>query len=145
MQVLATLLSGLLFGFGLSISGLVNPAKVQAFLDITGQWDPSLAITMAAGLLVTGLGYRLTFARGKPLFGETFHLPPRGVVDRRLLAGATIFGIGWGLVGFCPGPAIAALSLGSPSALIFVLAMLAGMATARFLTSHRSASAIKPA
>lgn len=136
MQILATFVSGLLFGLGLCVSGLVNPAKVQNFLDIAGAWDPSLLITMATAVLVTGLGYRLVFARGTPLFETTFHVPAAGTVDRRLIAGATIFGIGWGLVGFCPGPAVAALAFAGAPAFIFVAAMLAGMALARQLTAN---------
>ncbi len=142
MQILATLISGLLFGLGLCVSGLINPAKVQAFLDIAGAWDPSLLITMAAAVVVTGLGYRVAFAREKPLFETVFHVPPTGAVDRRLLAGATLFGIGWGLVGFCPGPAVAALALGITPAIIFVAAMLAGMALARQLTVSRATPAL---
>lgn len=131
MQLLATLAAGLLFGLGLSVSGLVNPAKVLAFLDIAGDWDPSLAVTMACAVGVTFLGYRLAFARGAPLFADTFQIPALSDIDRRLVAGAALFGIGWGLVGFCPGPAIAALSLGLTPVLVFVAAMLAGMALAR--------------
>jgi uncharacterized membrane protein YedE/YeeE len=145
MQILATFISGLLFGLGLCVSGLVNPAKVQSFLDIAGTWDPSLLITMAAAVLVTGMGYRVAFVREKPLFETVFHIPPAGAVDRRLLAGATIFGIGWGLVGFCPGPAVAALALGATPAFIFVAAMLAGMALARQLTASRATPALNRA
>ncbi len=143
MQALATFVSGVVFGLGLCVSGLVNPSKVQAFLDVTGQWDPSLAVTMATAVLTTGLGYRLVFARGTPIFATKFQIPAAGTVDPYLLAGAAIFGVGWGLVGFCPGPALAALSLGTPPAFIFVSAMLAGMAIARFTTLHRATSAVK--
>lgn len=135
MQMLTTLISGLLFGLGLCISGLVNPAKVQSFLDIAGDWDPSLAITMAAAVLVTQAGYRLAFERRRPLFADAFHIPKKGEIDLRLIAGAVFFGIGWGLVGFCPGPAIAALSFGEQPAITFLFAMLAGMAAARHVTA----------
>jgi uncharacterized membrane protein YedE/YeeE len=141
MQIAATFVSGLLFGLGLCVSGLANPAKVQSFLDVTGTWDPSLLITMAAAVLITGVGYRIAFARERPLFDKAFQLPPAGAVDARLLVGATTFGVGWGLVGFCPGPAVAALSLGAPSAFVFVAAMLAGMALTRQLTADRAAPA----
>lgn len=141
MQVLATLVAGLLFGLGLSFAGLVNPAKVLAFLDIAGDWDPSLAVTMACAVGLTFLGYRLAFARGAPLFADTFQVPVLADIDRRLVSGAALFGIGWGLVGFCPGPAIAALSLGLQPAFVFVAAMLAGMALARL--SGRRAPAAK--
>lgn len=141
MQIAATFVSGLLFGLGLCVSGLANPAKVQSFLDVAGTWDPSLLITMAAAVLVTGVGYRIAFARGEPLFDKAFQVPPAGIVDARLLVGAATFGVGWGLVGFCPGPAVAALSFGEPSALVFVTAMLAGMAVARQVTANRATPA----
>lgn len=145
MQVIATFVSGLLFGLGLCVSGLVNPAKVQSFLDVAGDWDPSLAITMASAVIVTGVGYRVALRRGTPMFAGAFQIPPAGMIDLRLVAGAAIFGVGWGLVGFCPGPAVAALSLGAPSAVIFVLAMLVGMALARQLTAPRISSVLKSA
>ena len=131
MQVIATFVSGLLFGLGLVVSGLINPAKVLNFLDITGTWDASLALTMAAAVVTTGLGYRLALAKPAPLFGGSFHVPTATAIDARLITGAALFGIGWGTVGYCPGPAIAALSGGSVSTFVFVAAMLAGMATAR--------------
>lgn len=145
MQVAVTFVSGLLFGLGLCVSGLVNPAKVQSFLDVAGAWDPSLLLTMAAAVLVTGVGYRIAFARGTPIFDKAFQIPPATAVDARLLAGSAIFGIGWGLVGFCPGPAVVALALGATPAVIFVAAMLAGMALARQLTANRTAPALKNA
>jgi uncharacterized membrane protein YedE/YeeE len=131
MQAIATLVSGLLFGLGLVESGLIDPANVLNFLDITGTWDASLALTMGAAVVTTGLGYRIAFAKPAPLFGSGFHVPTATAVDARLVTGAALFGIGWGLVGYCPGPAIAALSAGSVSTFVFVAAMLAGMATAR--------------
>jgi uncharacterized membrane protein YedE/YeeE len=134
MQVIATFVSGLLFGLGLVVSGLINPAKVLNFLDITGTWDASLALTMAAAVVTTGLGYRFALAKPAPLFGGSFHLPTATAIDARLITGAALFGIGWGLVGYCPCPAIAALSAGSPSTFVFVAAMLVGMAAARSAT-----------
>jgi uncharacterized membrane protein YedE/YeeE len=131
MQAIATLVSGLLFGLGLVESGLINPAKVLNFLDIAGPWDASLALTMAAAVVTTGLGYRIAFAKPAPLFGASFHVPAATAVDARLITGAALFGIGWGLVGYCPGPVIAALSAGSVSTFVFIAAMLAGMAAAR--------------
>jgi len=133
MRVLASFTSGILFGLGLAVSGLINPAKVLAFLDIAGNWDPSLAFTMAAAVLVTFIGYRLVLRRQRPLLGGMFHLPTATDIDGRLIGGAALFGIGWGLVGFCPGPALAALSTGSAHVLLFVIAMFAGMALARWL------------
>ena len=134
MQVIATFVSGLLFGLGLVVSGLINPAKVLNFLDITGSWDASLALTMGAAVVTTGLGYLFVLAKPAPLLGDNFHLPPATAVDGRLITGAALFGIGWGVVGYCPGPAIAALSAGSVSTFVFVAAMLAGMAVSRALT-----------
>lgn len=141
MRLAATFVSALLFGLGLCISGLANPGKVQSFLDVAGAWDPSLLITMAAAVLTTAIGYRITFARVKPLLDKAFLIPPASAVDARLLAGAVIFGIGWGLVGFCPGPALVALAVGATPAFVFVAAMLAGMALARQLTTTAHAPA----
>lgn len=135
MQILMTLLSGLIFGLGLAVSGLINPAKVLNFLDVTGQWDPSLLITMAIAVVVTFIGYRLSFARAKPACADEFQVPTNSKVDARLLTGAAIFGIGWGAVGYCPGPAIAGLAFGIQSTIVFVIAMLAGMAFTRWLTA----------
>ncbi|MBA2126279.1 hypothetical protein DLM45_08585 [Hyphomicrobium methylovorum] len=143
-RILATFVSGLLFGVGLAVSGLINPAKVQSFLDIAGAWDPSLAITMAVAVLTTWAGYRVVFARGAPLLDKTFHVPPTGRVDRRLVAGALIFGLGWGLVGFCPGPLVAALPVGATPTFVFALAMLAGMAAARSFVAFQPAPVMKP-
>jgi uncharacterized protein len=131
MPILMTFLSSLLFGLGLVISGLANPAKVLNFLDITGTWDPSLIFTMAAAVLITGIGYQLVLKRRKPLCDETFHVPTTTAIDAKLITGASLFGIGWGLVGYCPGPAIAALSFANTSTFIFVAAMLVGMAVGR--------------
>lgn len=138
MIQLATYASGLLFGAGLMLSGLVNPVKVQNFLDVAGTWDPSLAFTMAAAVVVTAVGYRGLFARKAPLLSPAYHVPEPGVVDARLMAGAALFGLGWGMVGYCPGPAVAALAGGSAPVLTFVAAMLAGMAAARSLPASRA-------
>ncbi len=131
MTALATFLSGLVFGLGLVVSGLINPAKVIGFLDLAGSWDPSLALTMGGAVIVTAVGYRLAFRRRAPWFAAKFQLPQASEVDTRLVAGAAIFGIGWGLAGFCPGPALAAAALGYESALVFTASMLIGMAAAR--------------
>lgn len=133
MQALASAFAGLLFGLGLVVSGLVNSAKVLNFLDIAGQWDPSLALVMGAAVVTTAIGYKLVLARSRPLLDAAFHLPKATDVDTPLLTGAAVFGIGWGLVGYCPGPAVAALSLGSHATLVFVAAMVAGMVVARML------------
>lgn len=127
MRPLANLLAGVVFGLGLVISGLANPAKVLNFLDLAGTWDPSLAFVMAGAVATVGLGYRLILAQPKPAYDTRFHLPAATQIDGRLLAGAAIFGIGWGLAGYCPGPAITALALLNPATLVFVAAMLLGM------------------
>lgn len=127
LRILTAHAAGLLFGLGLAISGLLNPARVKAFLDITGDWDPSLIFVLGAGVVVAFIGYRIAFAVNKPLFDDQLHLPTKTRIDLPLILGSAIFGIGWGLGGFCPGPAIAALSLGMAPAVLFVIAMLAGM------------------
>lgn len=126
MKSASGFIAGLLFGLGLAISQMVNPEKVIAFLDITGDWDPSLALVMAAAVAVNFVGFRLTTRRQQPVFGDVFHLPTRSDLDGRLIIGATIFGVGWGLGGYCPGPALAALSIGSWEPVVFLAAMLAG-------------------
>lgn len=131
MRALSIFLSGLFFGLGVTISGMVNPMKVLNFMDISGTFDPTLAFVMGAGLLVTLLGYRVVLAWGKPLYDRHFHMPSLTVIDVRLVAGAALFGIGWGLSGFCPGPAVASLVFGQLSSVIFVAAMAAGMLLTR--------------
>ena len=146
MAVLLQFVIGLIFGLGLVMSGMLDPAKVLNFLDIaairTGGWDASLAFVMAGAIAVTFAGYRLVLRRSQPLFGERFHLPTREDIDARVIAGPAIFGVGWGLSGFCPGPAITALGFGTNAAAIFVVAMLAGMWLARFIASRPSMSAV---
>jgi uncharacterized protein len=127
MGKLATLLSGLLFGTGLTISGMVNPMKILNFLDISGPWDPTLIFVMGAGLVVTLLGYQIIFKRNAPLFATSFRLPTSQDIDVKLLGGAALFGLGWGLTGFCPGPAIASLVFGRMESMTFVVAMAVGM------------------
>ena len=133
MDKLTALLSGLLFGAGLAISGMVNPMKVENFLDIFGNWDPTLAFVMAAGLAVTYAGYRLVLNAPRPRFSPAFILPALQGIDERLIGGAVVFGLGWGLTGFCPGPAIASLVFGYWPSVVFVVAMAAGMAIAKHL------------
>ncbi|WP_104664215.1 YeeE/YedE family protein [Ensifer adhaerens] len=127
LRPVATLVSGVLFGFGLSLSGMLDPARVRAFLDITGNWNPSLAFVLGGAVFVSALGVLVTRRLKRPLFDEAFHLPDNQVIDRRLIVGSAIFGVGWGLVGLCPGPALASLSLGLPATMVFVAAMVAGM------------------
>ena len=133
MQRLTALVSGLIFGIGLTVSGMVNPAKVQNFMDITGQFDPSLIFVMGGGVVVAIIGYQIIFKRKKPLFADLFHLPTITAIDARLLGGATIFGVGWGLSGFCPGPAIASLVFGHVESVAFVVAMAIGALAARLV------------
>jgi uncharacterized membrane protein YedE/YeeE len=143
--VLAAPLSGLLFGAGLVVSQMVNPEKVLGFLDFagiaTGAWDPSLAFVMAGALAVTAPGYWLTLRRAAPVAAPEFEVPTRRDIDAKLLSGATIFGLGWGLAGYCPGPAIAALVFGRVETAVFVAAMLAGMGLFRLRERIASAPA----
>ena len=127
MTMLIALLAGLVFGLGLTFSKMIDPAKVLGFLDPLGTWDPSLALVMAAAVPVAAIGFRLSQRRSSPLWAKTFSLPRAHAVDRPLIVGAALFGIGWGLAGYCPGPALAALSIGGPHAVETVLAMIAGM------------------
>jgi len=146
MAVLLQFIIGLVFGLGLIVSGMSNPAKVLNFLDFaairSGTWDASLAFVMAGAIAVTFMGFRLVLKRSQPIFGEKFHLPTREDIDARVVAGPAIFGVGWGLSGFCPGPAVTALGFGTSSAVIFVAAMLAGMWLARFIANRPSMSDI---
>ncbi len=127
-QIFAALASGILFGLGLGVSRMIDPSKVQGFLDVAGAWDATLLVVMVSALVVYAVGYRLVMRRPKPILGDVFHVPTRRDVDARLVLGAAIFGIGWGLAGFCPGPALTALVLGRTEVLLFVVAMLVGAA-----------------
>lgn len=127
-RLLVALVAGALFGFGLALSGMLDPARVIGFVDIgSGHWDPSLAFVLG-GALAVALGAMALVRRMKqPVLDDHFHIPPPGPIDRRLILGSGLFGLGWGMAGFCPGPAIAALSMGIPPVVLFVAAMLAGM------------------
>ena len=124
---LAALISGIIFGLGLSMSGMINPRVVLSFLDIFGRWDPTLGFVMVGGLAVTVPAYRVIFRRNKPVCAERFSLPDKKHIDGPLTAGSVLFGIGWGLAGICPGPAITVLAFGVPLTFVFLAAMLAGM------------------
>ena len=126
MNFIASLVAGLVFGIGLIVSGMVNPAKVLGFLDLAGAWDPSLALVMAAAITVGTVAYFIAGKRTLSLLGLQMNLPSARQIDRRLVGGSLLFGIGWGLAGFCPGPALVALGMGQSKAAVFVLAMLAG-------------------
>jgi uncharacterized protein len=127
VNIAASLIAGLLFGVGLIVSGMADPAKVLGFLDLAGAWDPSLALVMAGAIAVGAVAFRLAGKRATSLLGLKMNLPGARQVDRRLVGGSLLFGIGWGIAGFCPGPALVALGMGQAKAAVFVLAMLAGM------------------
>tara|TARA_R110002126_G_scaffold155833_1_gene302941 strand:- start:47109 stop:47543 length:435 start_codon:yes stop_codon:yes gene_type:complete len=132
MRILSALVIGMIFGIGIAISGMANPAKVLNFFDIAGSWDPSLIFVMGGALITTAIGYRLVFGtRSTPLFEGAFVVPGNRIIDRRLVLGSATFGIGWGISGFCPGGAIPALGLGYSETFIFVGAMIGGMLLAR--------------
>jgi uncharacterized membrane protein YedE/YeeE len=132
-KLVSAFLIGGVFGLGIAVSGMINPAKVLNFFDIAGTWDPSLIFVMGGGLTVAFTGYRLVFGRRKaPVFETAFALPIRRAIDRELVGGAAVFGIGWGIAGFCPGGAITALGLGYSATPIFVAAVIAGIIVARF-------------
>lgn len=140
MKLITALLAGLIFGIGLIVSGMANPVKVLGFLDIAGAWDPSLAFVMASAVPVALVGFRLARRRRSSLLGEAMNLPDGQAIDRRLLGGAALFGVGWGIAGFCPGPALVALGMGgvtSARAFLFVLAMVGGMAVFEVIERRR--------
>lgn len=127
MSTLFAFAAGLIFGLGLIVSGMTDPGKIQGFLDVAGAWDPSLAFVMAGAVLVAFFAFRLAGRRGRTFFGGAIELPARRDFDARLVLGSLVFGVGWGLGGFCPGPAVVALAAGVGEAGLFVATMLAGM------------------
>jgi len=133
MQILMALISGLLFGIGLIVSGMADPARVLGFLDLAGHWNPSLLFVMGGAVAAGFIGFRLARKRECSLLGEPMRLPTASEIDRRLILGATVFGAGWGLAGFCPGPALASLLFAGIKPVIFVAAMLGGMAVFEFV------------
>jgi uncharacterized membrane protein YedE/YeeE len=139
-HVVAGLATGLLFGAGLGLSGMTDPAVVLGFLDVAGAWNPALAFVMAGALAVTFVGYRLAWRRAAPFWAPRFQLPVATAIDRRLLAGAALFGIGWGIAGWCPGPALASLTAASVPLLAFLAAMLVGLTVVRVLRTAGAAS-----
>jgi len=137
MKELAALIAGLLFSLGLIVSGMTNPENIISFLDIAGDWNPALAFVLMSAVVVTGVGYRLVWTRRKPIYEASFSVPTSRVLDKRLLLGAAIFGIGWGLVGLCPGPALASvLTSNGLQILIFIAAMAGGTVLQRRLTKQ---------
>jgi uncharacterized membrane protein YedE/YeeE len=141
MKILMALLAGLLFGLGLILSGMTDPAKVMGFLDLSGNWDPSLALVMGGALLVGSLAFPFVVKRPKSILGDALRLPTTTQIDRRLVLGGLTFGVGWGLAGYCPGPAIASLAQGGMKPLLFFIAMLAGMAMFELFERIRPKSA----
>ncbi len=131
MQLAFIYLAGLMFGIGIAISGMMNPAKVLNFFDVAGIWDPSLLIVMVTALAVTAVGYRLVMRRARPIFEPRFQVPTSRTIDAKLIGGSALFGVGWGMSGFCPGASLPALGTGNPAVLIFTAALVAGMFLAR--------------
>ena len=140
LRTLAALGCGLVFGLGLAVSGMMDPAKVIGFLDVAGDWDPTLVFVMGGALLVTIPAYRVILNRRRPVLAIGFSLPTKKNLDAPLIWGSAIFGVGWGLVGFCPGPAVAAIGTGLPAVLGFVAAMVAGMALHTAFSGERTVS-----
>lgn len=136
MRVMTGLFAGLLFGLGLTISGMINPAKVLGFLDVAGDWDPSLALVMAAAIPIAAIGFAIGRRREAPLCTDEFMPPTKTAVDTRLIAGALIFGVGWGLAGYCPGPALASLTFAGWRGPVFIAAMVVGMAVFRLVNTR---------
>lgn len=134
---------GLLFGLGIAISGMGNPAKVLNFFDIAGSWDPSLAFVMGGALAVTLPGYYLVMKRSGPIATELFQLPTKSDIDLRLVSGSVIFGVGWGIAGFCPGGALPILGVGGVEVMIFAASLVAGIAIAKFATTPRAGTTVK--
>ena len=140
----ASFLAGVLFGAGLTISQMVNPEKITDFLDFFGRWDPSLAFVMGSALAVTFVFFRIILSRPHPLFALEFHVPGARRIDPRLIGGSTLFGIGWGLAGYCPGPAVASLAYGLSQSAIFVVAMVVGIALWDLTTRPATERVISP-
>ena len=145
MQIVMALVAGLVFGVGLIISGMSNPAKVIGFLDLAGKWDPSLALVMGGAIAVSFIPFQLAGRRSKALLGEPMRLPAARDIDRRLVLGALAFGVGWGLAGYCPGPALASLLSGSTKSVVFVAAMTGGMLLFQLLESLAQSRKQRPA
>ncbi|WP_135449790.1 DUF6691 family protein [Tabrizicola caldifontis] len=137
MRLLSALLIGVIFGTGIALSGMMNPAKVLNFFDLAGTWDPSLAFVMGGALAVAIPGYRLVLGRPAPVMADRFDLPQTRVIDRRLVLGSAAFGVGWGISGFCPGGALPALGTGRIEVFLFVAALIGGLLLARAIEARR--------
>ena len=137
MKHYSAFLVGSLFGIGIAVSEMTNPAKVLNFFDVAGTFDPSMLIVMASAMVTAMIGYRMVFGRSsRPVFETTFAVPANRTIDSRLVGGSALFGIGWGIAGYCPGGAIPALALGNPATIVFVATMLAGIAMARYANTR---------
>ena len=143
MRLISTYLIGLIFGIGISISGMANPAKVVNFFDIAGAWDPSLAFVMGGAVITAFFGYRLVFRRPAPIIDAKFHLPDNPRLDARLIGGSALFGVGWGIAGFCPGGALPALGTGRIEVIAFVAALIGGIFAAKTLLALSGARAAR--
>ena len=140
MKLIVTLLIGMIFGFGIAISGMANPAKVLNFFDLAGTWDPSLIFVMGGALITTAIGYQIVFkTRTSPLMDIAYMLPSSKDIDTRLVVGSATFGVGWGIAGFCPGGAIPAIGLGYSETIMFMFALIAGVFIARLLNTKITA------
>jgi uncharacterized membrane protein YedE/YeeE len=144
MKLVSALLAGLLFGLGLTFSGMTDPSKVLGFLDLAGPWDPSLAFVMGGALLVGALAFPFALKRPKSVLGDVISLPTFRKIDRRLVVGGLTFGVGWGLAGFCPGPVLASLMYGGTKPALFCVAMLVGMAVFEVLERAKASASSQP-
>jgi len=145
MLIVTSLLAGMVFGLGLIVSGMANPAKVLGFLDLAGAWNPSLALVMAGAISVGAIAFAVAGRRTTSLIGAEMKLPTARHIDRRLVVGSTLFGMGWGIAGFCPGPGLVALGMGEVKALVFVAAMLAGMGVYEWLERRGRVATLRSA
>ena len=144
VSLLTSLLAGLVFGLGLIVSGMADPAKVLGFLDLAGPWDPSLAFVMAGAIAVGALAFAIARKRTVTFLGAAMKLPVSRDIDRRLVIGSVVFGMGWGVAGFCPGPGLVALGMGEVKALVFVVAMLLGMGAFELLERRKQSASVQP-
>lgn len=138
MQIISAGLVGLVFGLGLILGGMTNPAKVIGFLDLAGAWDPSLGLVMGGAMVIAAAAFKVAKRRARSVLGATLQIPQSRVIDKRLILGSLAFGAGWGLAGFCPGPALVSVASGAAEALVFVAAMLAGMALFEYLLRQKT-------
>ncbi len=138
MRLISAFIVGLIFGIGIAVSGMINPAKVLNFFDVAGTWDPSLIFVMGGALITTFIGYRIVLRRPAPLIEERFQLPVSTAIDVRLIGGSAVFGLGWGIAGFCPGAALPALGSGKGEVFAFVAALMAGIWVARMIQTNQT-------